>query len=67
MSVELKDIIIKNILKELDNLTRISVDIELMLDDESSEGAKQYIIERIAQVKDKTEMLGTYSDLFLRS
>lgn len=61
-----KEVIMSYILKELNELTRIQTDLELMNDDVCPL-AKLALADRIASMKDKTETLGTYSELFLWS
>ena len=63
---QVKDVMLKTLLKHIDSLTRISVDIELMSDDDTLE-AKRALVDRIAQVKDESETIGTYAETYLRN
>ena len=62
-----KQTIFNAIVKEIDELSRISVDLELINDDIKEPHIRRAFMDRIAAVKDKAETLSVYATLYPRS
>lgn len=62
--VDNRQTIFNAILKELDALTRISIDLELMNDDIKDPHIRRALMDGVAQVKDRVEMLNVYASIY---
>jgi hypothetical protein len=54
------------ILKNLDDLTRLSVDLELLNDEVQDITVTRNIVDRVADIKNKAEVLSVYTDLYIK-
>jgi len=54
------------ILKNLDELTRLSVDLELLNDEVQDITVTRNIVDRVVDIKNRAEVLSVYTDLYIK-